>query len=128
MLAEYFPILKAVHVGCVIVSGGFFFVRGLWMIYRPALLKRAWVRVAPPVVDTALLLSAVAMMGIIGQYPWTHAWLGAKVTAVVVYIGLGMVAITYGKSRRARIAAWLASLAVFGYIVSVALTHRPLPV
>jgi len=127
VLAEYFPILKAVHVTSVILSGAFFFVRGLWMIYRPALLARPWVKKAPPVVDTILLVSALSLMFTIGQYPWTYAWLAAKATAVLVYIALGLVAITYGRTRRTRIVAWVAALFVFGYIVSVALTRGALP-
>jgi len=127
VLAEYFPILKAVHVTSVILSGASFFVRGLWMIYRPGMLARPWVKKAPPVVDTILLLSALLMTVVIKQYPWTHAWLAAKATAVLIYIGLGMVAITYGRTCRTRIAAWVAALLVFGYIVSVALTHSVLP-
>jgi len=43
----------------------------------------------------------------------THAWLTAKLVALVVYIGLGTVALKRGRTRRTRIAAWLVAQAVF---------------
>jgi uncharacterized membrane protein SirB2 len=61
------------------------------------------------------------------QYPFVAGWLTAKVVALVVYIGLGMVALRRGRSRRARITAWIAAQAVFLYIVAVALARSPLP-
>ena len=56
-----------------------------------------------------------------------HGWLTAKVVGLLFYIGLGTVALKRGRTRRARIAAWLAAQAVFFYIVAVALTRNPLP-
>jgi uncharacterized membrane protein SirB2 len=40
---------------------------------------------------------------------------------------LGTVALKRGKTRRQRIAAWIAALFVFGYMASVAVTHDPSP-
>jgi uncharacterized membrane protein SirB2 len=45
--------------------------------------------------------------------------------ALPVYIGLGVLALRPGRSKRLRIGAWLAALAVFGYIVGVAFTRSP---
>ncbi len=54
----------------------------------------------------SLLLSAAIWMTILlRQYPGTHAWLTAKLAALLVYIGLGMVAFKRGLTRRARITA-----------------------
>ena len=50
-----------------------------------------------------------------------------KRNRLYVAIGLGTAALKHGKTRRARIAAWLAAQAVFFYIVAVALTRDPLP-
>jgi uncharacterized membrane protein SirB2 len=120
-------ILKAVHVGSVATSYALFLARGVWMIARPHLLQRTWVRVVPHVVDTVLLVSAIALAVTIRQYPLVADWLTAKVLALIVYIALGSVALKRAKSTRTRIAAWLAAQAVFAYIVAVALTKSPLP-
>lgn len=59
------------------------------------------------------------------QYPFVHDWLTAKVLGLIVYIILGSIALKYGPTKPIRAMAWVAALAVFGYIVSVALTHTP---
>ncbi|MGZ8319478.1 MAG: SirB2 family protein [Telluria sp.] len=97
------------------------------MLRAPAMLARPWVRVLPHMVDTALLASALVMVVWSGQYPFVQPWLGAKVTALVLYIGLGMVALRHGASRAVRLFAFIAALATFGYIVLVAVTRQPLP-
>lgn len=119
--------LKAVHVACAGLSYALFFVRGIWMIREPALLERRWVRIVPHVNDTLLLAAAIAMTVMTGQYPFVHGWLTAKLIALVIYIGLGMIALTRGKTREVRVAAWVGAQLAFGYIVAVALTRDPLP-
>jgi uncharacterized membrane protein SirB2 len=52
-------------------------------------------------------------------------WVTAKVLGVIAYIILGALALRDASTRRMRIACWFASLAVFGWIVSVALTRQP---
>ncbi|MBI4203527.1 MAG: SirB2 family protein [Betaproteobacteria bacterium] len=119
--------LKNVHVACVILSYAFFFVRGVWMIRESQLLARRWVKIMPHVIDTVLLVSAIALAVMIRQYPFVDPWLTAKVLGLVVYIGLGMIALRRGRTRRARVTAWTAAQAVFLYIVAVALTRSALP-
>lgn len=119
--------LKAVHVSCVIASYTLFFVRGVWMIGDSALLKRRWVKIVPHVIDTVLLVSAVVLAVTIRQYPLVAPWLTAKVLGLVAYIGLGMIALRRGRSKRMRVAMWIAAQLVFFYIVAVALTKSAMP-
>lgn len=114
-------------MACVATSYTLFFVRGVWMMRDSALLNARWVNIVPHGVDTLLLASAVAMVVMIRQYPFVAPWITAKVTALIVYIVLGTIALKRGKTRRVRIAAWLAAQAVFFYIVAVALTRNPWP-
>lgn len=119
--------LKAVHVGSVMVSYVLFMVRGVWMLRTSAMLQRRWVRTLPHAVDTLLLASALVLAVTSRQYPFVAGWLTAKISALLVYIGLGMVAMRFGTTRGIRMAAWLAAQLVFFYIVAVALTRNPLP-
>jgi uncharacterized membrane protein SirB2 len=119
--------LKAIHVTSVTASYTLFFIRGVWMMRMPQMLTRRWVRVVPHVIDTILLTSAIAMAVTIRQYPFVAGWLTAKVIGLVVYVGLGTIALKRGKSRRVRVMAWIAAQAVFAYIVAVALARNPLP-
>lgn len=119
--------LKYLHVGCVALSGTGFFLRGLWMIRESPRLREKWVRVLPHVIDTTLLVSALLLAWQIRQYPFVHGWLTAKVLALIAYIVIGAVGLKYGKTRKIRITAWLVALAVFFYIVLVALTRQAVP-
>jgi uncharacterized membrane protein SirB2 len=114
-------------VACVATSYALFFVRGVWMMRSPARLNARWVKIVPHVIDTVLLASAITMALMIRQYPFVAPWITAKVLALIVYIGLGTLALKRGRTRRVRIATWIAAQLVFFYIVAVALTRSPLP-
>lgn len=90
-------------------------------------MRQRWVKIVPHMTDTLLLASAITLAVGIKQYPGTDAWLTAKVIGMLTYIGLGMMAFRFGKTMRARVAAWVAAQAAFFYIVATALTHNPLP-
>lgn len=122
-----YPSLKIIHVSCVVASYLLFVTRGVWMLRESDLLQQRWVRIVPHVIDTVLLASAIALTVMLREYPIAHAWLTAKVSGLIVYIGLGTVALKRGRTRRERIAAWTAAQLVFFYIVAVALTRNPLP-
>jgi len=124
---HYILLLKYVHVSSVLLSIAGFIVRGVWMMQGSPRLNARWVRIVPHVVDTVLLVSAVWLAFAIHQYPFVHGWLTAKVVGLVVYIALGMIALRRGRTRGVRIGAFVAALAVFAYIVAVAVTHNPMP-
>lgn len=120
-----YALLKMVHVGSVILSFSLFFFRGIWLIQDSENLRQRWVKILPHINDTVLLVSAILLAIAIQQNPLEHAWLTAKISGLLVYIGLGMVAMRFGKTRKTRITAWVAALFVFAYIVLVALTKSP---
>jgi len=122
-----YVILKYTHVAAVVASFTLFFVRGLWMMAAPGKLAARWVQVVPHVIDTVLLVSAIALAAVTTQYPFVQPWLTAKVLALPVYILLGTVAIRRGRTRRVRVVAWILALTVFGYMIAVARARVPFP-
>jgi uncharacterized membrane protein SirB2 len=118
--------LKMLHVISVAVSYLLFSLRSVWMMQGSAALQQRWVKITPHIVDTVLLASAIALAIMIHQDPIHNSWLSAKVAGLLLYIGLGMMALRFGKSRRTRISAWIAAQIVFFYIVLVAVTKNPL--
>jgi uncharacterized membrane protein SirB2 len=98
-------------------------LRGFWKLTDSPLLRRRWVRIAPHVNDTVLLAAGLWLAFSIRQYPFVHGWLTAKLLAILVYIGLGMVALRFGRTPAVRSTAFIAALAVFLYIGGVALTR-----
>lgn len=117
--------LKGVHVSAVATSYCLFVLRGVWMAQGSQRLHARWVRIVPHVVDTVLLASAISLAVLMRQYPFVVGWLTAKVIGLIVYIALGTIALKRGRSRRTRIAAWIAAQVVFFYIVAVAVTRNP---
>jgi uncharacterized membrane protein SirB2 len=118
-------ILKAVHVGSALLSICGFVLRGTWMLQGSPQLHARATRIVPHVVDTVLLVSAILLALRSAQYPLVHAWLSAKLLALLAYIVLGSVALKYGKTRRVRVLSFCLALAVFVYIVLVAVTRSP---
>ena len=69
-----YTILKFIHVATALISIVGFFIRGIWMIQSSSMLQLRWVKIAPHINDTILLLSAVVLVIITSQYPRTK-WL-----------------------------------------------------
>lgn len=117
--------LKLVHAGAVVLSGAGLVIRYGVSVTRP-MPTGALVRVAPHVVDTVLLGSALALAWVGGFNPLRVPWLEAKLAGLAIYIVLGTIALRRGRTRRTRAAAFAAALIVYAYIVSVAVTKSPL--
>ena len=90
------------------------------MIRESQLLKAKLSKIAPHVIDTLLLASAIALAVMSNQYPATHHWLSIKVVGLLIYIALGLWAFRFGKTRQQKIIAWLSALTVFLLIVATA--------
>ncbi|MDO8651040.1 MAG: SirB2 family protein [Undibacterium sp.] len=119
--------VKHLHITSAVISGSFFIVRGLWKMRGSAMLQQRWVRIVPHLVDTILLASALTMAYWSGQYPFQQNWLTAKLLALLAYIVLGTIALKRGKTPASRAVAFVAAIAVFGYILAVALARQVVP-
>lgn len=124
---EYYLQIRNVHIASVIASGSLFFLRG----FALNVLGFRWVMAKPVnflsyAIDTVLLTAALMLTTIVDQYPFVHGWLTAKVVLLVVYIVFGSYALKRGATRRIRVAFWVAALAVFMFIFSIAGAHDPL--
>lgn len=119
--------LKALHVSMAGLSIAGFVLRGVWAWRRPDLLARKPTRILPHVVDTLLLLAAVGLLFAYGWNPFAFDWLLAKVVLLVVYIGLGLVALKPWYGAGVRVPAFLAAVGVFAWIVLIARAHAFVP-
>jgi uncharacterized membrane protein SirB2 len=117
--------LKTLHIASALLSAAGFLLRSYWMLRGSPLLRHRLTRVLPHLVDTVLLTTAVALSVILHQYPLVHAWLTAKVAALLAYIVLGAIALNYGRTPQVRRAALLGALLTLAYIFSVALSRNP---
>jgi len=118
--------IKVIHLVCVTLSFAGFLIRGIWMLMESDQLQKRWVRMAPHLIDTLLLASAVILAVQMHLSPFEQPWLMAKIIALLAYIGLGMVALRFGRTRRTRLFAWLLGLATMLYIIAVAMSKSVL--
>ena len=95
-------------------------LRWVWMLRDSPLFRHRITRILPHIVDTLFLLAGVGMAVIIGQYPFVHAWLTAKVLGLVVYIVLGEFALRRARRKASRTIAMSLAVIVFVYVFSVA--------
>ena len=114
-------ILK-IHLLTVVLSLAGFIFRGILMLNGSAMLQKKWLKIAPHVNDTILLVSAILLVRQTGLYPLEQPWLMAKIIGLLVYIGLGMMAFRFGKTHKQKLLAWIGAIAVFAYICGLAIT------
>jgi uncharacterized membrane protein SirB2 len=115
---------KHFHLLMVVLSVSFLLLRFALSLKPAAILHTKFFRIAPHIVDTLLLLSAVALMLTIQQYPFVNAWLTEKLLALLAYIALSAMALK-GRTKAIR---WLCFLGAFGWLalmVRVAITKQP---
>ncbi len=118
-----YTLVKHVHVAAAAIVVLLFLLRGYWMLTESPMLERKWVRIAPHVNDTILLVAALWLASGIGLVPFVVA----KLAALVAYIVLGAIALRHGRTRPIRVAALAAAIAVLAYLLSVGITKSPTP-
>lgn len=125
-MIEFYPEIRQVHIAAALASGSLFLLRGLAAFAGVPRPLASLLRYLAYTADTVLLTVALMLMTIIQQYPFVHHWLTVKVILLVVYVALGVLAFSVARRQGRRLAFWLAGMAVFGFIYSVARAHHPL--
>ena len=120
-MSAYYPLLKHLHMLFALLSLAGFVLRGAMMWRGSPLLRHPLTRTLPHVNDTLLLLFGLMLLWF---GPWVLAsagWLQLKLLLLLVYIGLGFIALHRGRfSRVQRISAWLAAVLVFAVMLWLA--------
>ncbi|MDQ2641593.1 MAG: SirB2 family protein [Pseudomonadota bacterium] len=124
-MIAFYPEVRLIHIAAVVLSGSLFALRGLMMLARSRTANAAPLRWLSYVVDTTLLAAALALVAMLHQYPFVQAWLTAKVLLLVVYIVLGVFALRRGRTLAVRATCYVAALAVYLFIISIARAHDP---
>ena len=114
--------VKLIHISTVVLTILGFLLRSYWMFTNSPKLQQRLVKIVPHIVDTVLLISGITLIVILNLPVLSHNWLLMKFAALVVYVVLGAIALGRGKTLRSRSLAFVLSLAIFAYIVGVALS------
>lgn len=113
-------LIKFVHMSCAMLSAAGFTLRGYWMVTESSLLQSKPSRILPHIIDTLLLVSAIALVVMSRQYPIVVGWVTIKIVLLVMYIVLGTLASKRGKTKQQRIVFLVASLITVAAIFAVA--------
>lgn len=124
-MAAYYLALKNAHIALAVISLAGFVLRFAWVICGSARVQSPWVRIAPHVVDTLLLLGGVGLAVTLRQYPFVHGWLTAKILGLLAYIVFGTLALKRAPTPARKWLSFLMALVCFTYIVGAAISHSP---
>ncbi|WET42431.1 invasion regulator SirB2 [Citrobacter enshiensis] len=125
-----FNLLLGVHLISIALSVSLLTLRYWWRYSGNPRATARWTRIVPPVIDTVLLLSGVALILKTHVLPFTEqgTWLTEKLFGVIIYIVLGFIALDYrqARSQQARVIAFPLALVVLYIIIKLATTKIPL--
>lgn len=117
--------LKSFHITLAFLTAAGFLLRGFWSVLDSPQRNERWVRVVPHLVDTALLTLGVMLAFRIGA-SLGDPWLAAKMTALLAYIGFGVLTMR-ARTKALKIFGFVAALLALVYLFAVAFTRSPWP-
>lgn len=118
-------VLRSAHLVLAYLTVLGFVVRGIWALTDSAYRSQKWVRIAPHVIDTLLLVLGVAMAVQLSISP-LQGWLAAKLVGLLAYIGFGVLTMRAAATRM-KVVGFLGALVSVGYIFAVAFARNPWP-
>lgn len=121
IMDSLYPAIKHIHLTFIALSVLFFIVRFVLHIRQSPIMDKKFVKIAPHVIDTLLLLSGLTLCFIIKQYPFQDAWLTEKIGAVVAYIFLATIALKANRNTLFKVFAALGAIAWIVYAAKIAM-------
>ncbi len=128
-LIDGYALVRQLHLLLVTASVSLFALRGGALLAGCRWpMRRAW-RIASVFIDVLLLSAGASLWWMLGLNPLRDAWLGSKLLFLLLYIGLGWVALRRALQPGGRgpaFVAWTAALACAAFMVSVARSRSPI--
>ena len=127
-MIEFYPQIRLVHITCVVLSGALFFLRGTGVLAGMRWPMALPVRLASYSINTVLLTAALMLVTILPGAVFTNGWLTTKLVLLVIYVVLGSLALKRARTPRARGLYFVAAIATYLFMFSIARAHDPLGV
>ena len=127
-LSPWYAEIKQAHIGLVLASGLLFAVRGAAVLAGQCWAMRPPWRWLSYGIDTLLLSAGVTLWFVLSLNPLNSPWLGTKLLLLVLYIGLGSLALKRAPTLAIRRLSYGAALGTYLFMASVAVAHHPLGV
>ncbi len=125
-MIEFYPSIRALHIGAVLTSGALFALRGAGVLAGARWAMAAPVRYLSYGIDSALLTAALMLLAMLPATLFANHWLSVKLALLVLYIVLGSLALKRARTGRARALCFAAALGVYAAMFGIARTHQPL--
>ncbi len=125
-MTEFYPQIRAVHIGAVLASGTLFVLRGVGVLAGARWPQATALRWLSYSIDTLLLTAALMLVSSLPAAVFANHWLTVKLILLAVYVVLGSLALKRARSRRTRAACFAAALVVYIAMLGIASTHQPL--
>lgn len=124
-MIEFYPQIKYAHILLAMLSGTLFAVRGLGALTNAEWHQHKGVKRLSYAIDICLLSAALMLLGMV---PWTmfsNGWLLMKLALLVAYVVLGVCALRLARNPRTRVICFVAALAAFIWMYTIARAHHP---
>lgn len=126
-MLEYYPQIKSVHVLSVLASISLLTLRGMLVLAgRSAWALSPGLRYLSFSIDTVLLAAALTLVSILPSALFANHWLSVKLVFLVIYVGLGSLALRGQRGRTARALMLTLALLCAAAMASIARVHHPL--
>ncbi len=117
---------KHLHMTLAVLSISLFTLRFIWTFANSSKLEAKWVKIAPHIIDTLLLIFGVVMAVQYSINPIEKLWLGEKLLAVVAYIFTGYFTLKLARNKPMQIIGYLGAMGWVMLIVRLAMSREPL--
>lgn len=125
-MIAFYPYIKHVHIAMALASILLFALRGGGVLAGMRWPMHPLLRWSSYAIDSALLTAALMLLTILPAAVFANGWLAAKLALLVAYVVLGTLAMRRTRSTRIRTACYVAALATFATIYTIARAHHPL--
>jgi uncharacterized membrane protein SirB2 len=125
-MLELYPEIKLVHVTAAIASGALFLLRGTAVNWGGSWAMITPIRYLSYTIDSVLVTAASLLLAILPAAAFSNGWLWLKLTLLIVYIGLGTLALRRGRTAGIRRGCFVAAIAIYTCMYFIARTHDPL--
>jgi uncharacterized membrane protein SirB2 len=114
--------MKHMHMTLALISIIFFTLRFIWLMMDAKVLQSKWVKIAPHIIDTFLLLLGIGLAVKLSINPLEQLWLAEKLLAMVAYIFTGYYTLKVARTRFMKIMGFLGAFGWFVLIVRIVMT------
>ena len=125
-MLEFYPIIRLAHISVVLVSGGLFAFRGVFVAADASWPVTPLPRYLSYAIDALLVVTAGVLLRMLPLSTYSNGWLGMKLGLLVLYFVPGSFALKRARTLAIRRVCYALTLVLFLVMLSVAHTHDPM--